>query len=170
MAIVSGQPIAISTRATYLGWRPIGSSDPYTQYLDITSFGDLMGAPDLIDVTTLSHARVVQILGLLSGDAIGFEYNYTAEHYARALANKSRPLEFALFFQDGSGFVWTGEYNIPVNGGGTNESMGSIISVSVTSDMDWFAGDTVNPATLAMAQANDNVTIVAAPDFIPYVA
>jgi len=138
MAIVSGSPVAISTRDTFLSWRNAGDTGDYTQVVDIASFGDLMGSPNLIDVTTLSHHRIVQILGLLTGDAIDFAVNYTAEHYSRCLPYVNVPLEFELTFQDGSGFTWEGELNMPVSGGGVDEAIEFTLSVSVTSNMDWF--------------------------------
>lgn len=128
--------IAISSYNTFLKWG--SSKSDLEKKVDIADFGDLMGAPNMIDVTTLSHNRQAQIPGILTGDAIAFTVRYTTENMKTCQEDEGKALCFRITFQDGSGYDWQGQYKISVPGAGVDDPINFALNVSVSSDMEWF--------------------------------
>ena len=77
--------MAISTYKTYL-MHAAGSGDSYTKLLDITSFPDLGGEPEAIDVTTLSDPMKKFIPGIQENSSMSFEANYDKDDYEKIKA------------------------------------------------------------------------------------
>lgn len=126
----------ISSYMTYLKWGTSPSS--MTKVVDIRDYGDLSGEPNMIDITTLSHRREVQISGILTGDNITFTANYTKENYAACSIDEDKPLFYSVTFQDGSGFTWQGSHRLSVSGKGVDDAVDFVINVAVSTDMEWF--------------------------------
>ena len=67
--------MAISTYKVFLMKK--GTGDTYEKFLDIKSFPDLGGAPEMLETTTLSDSMQTYIAGIQSLVALEFEANYT---------------------------------------------------------------------------------------------
>lgn len=124
----------ISTYKTYLMYRTT-TSVSYSKVIDITSFPDLIGTPERIDITSLSDAQRVYIAGIQDRDDMTFNANYTAENFTAVHNLEGHIYEYALWFgatgdvgsetPDGSDgvFEWTGDIRAGVSGGGVNEAV-----------------------------------------------
>ena len=124
----------ISTYKTYLMYRTT-TAVSYSKVIDITSFPDLIGTPERIDITSLSDAQRVYIAGIQDRDDMTFNANYTAENFTAVHDLEGHIYEYALWFgatgdvgseePDGSDgvFEWTGDIRAGVSGGGVNEAV-----------------------------------------------
>lgn len=123
--------MAISTYGVTLKWGT--SADNLTKKVDIKSFPDLGGAPEMLETTTLSDSMQTYILGIQSADAMEFEYNYDKTVYeaieADANVRMFYSLEFGVNGSEGK-FTWEGMHSTHIVGGGVNEVVGGIITVA----------------------------------------
>lgn len=158
----------ISTYGVTLKW----GTDPenLTKKVDIKSFPDLGGAPEMLETTTLSDNMQTYILGIQSADAMEFEYNYDKTVYEAVKADANVTMYYALEFGiDGSEgkFTWSGMHSTHIVGGGVNEVVGAVISIAPSTEP--TMADTTNIALTAiadfkMAQGNSrNVNVNASP-------
>jgi hypothetical protein len=123
--------MAISTYGITLMHKGTGSD--YTKLVDIKDFPDLGGAPEMIEVTTLSDPMQVYIEGIQSADALEFTANYTKTDYAACAALKGKKESYAVYFgTDGTDgkFIFDGYLSVRINGGGVNEAVGMTISIA----------------------------------------
>lgn len=129
----------ISTYKTYLMYRTTTTAT-YAKVVDITSFPDLIGTPERIDITTLSDAQRVYIPGIQDREDMTFNCNYTVANFTAVHALEGHTYEYALWFgatgdvgsetPDGSygKFEWTGDVRAGVTGGGVNEAVGMTVT------------------------------------------
>lgn len=104
-----------------------------TKLIDIKSFPDLGGAPEMLETTTLSDNMNTYIAGIQSLDALEFEANYNKADYdkLKALEGKSQKYQVWLGKDGDQGkFEFTGELSVYVNGGGVNEVVNMTISIA----------------------------------------
>lgn len=103
----------------------------YAKLVDIKDFPDLGGAPEMLEITTLSDAAQKFILGIQSNQAMEFTANYTASEYTSIAASagvaKYYSLEFGAAAADGV-FKWQGAHNVHVVGGGVN----AVVDMKIT--------------------------------------
>lgn len=129
----------IATYKTYLMYRT-NTSASYAKLIDITSFPDLIGTPERIDITSLSDAQRVFIAGIQDREDMVFNANYTAANYTAVHALEGHQYEYAVWFgatgevgsevptgSDGK-FEWTGDIRAGVTGGGVNEAVGMTVT------------------------------------------
>ena len=129
----------ISTYQTYLMYRTT-TTGTYTKLIDITSFPDLIGSPERIDITSLSDAQRVFIAGIQDRDDMTFNANYTPDNYQAVKECEGHQYEYAVWFgatgdagsevPDGSygKFSWTGDIYAGLSGGGVNEAVAMTIN------------------------------------------
>ena len=136
--------MAINTYQTYLMHKASSSAD-YTKLVDIKSFPDLGGSPEMLETTTLSDPITTFIAGIQTLDTTGLQFtcNYDATDYStlKALEN-DEDHDFAIWFgattasnvdtPDGSQgkWSWTGQLSVYVSGGGVNEVVEMIVSIA----------------------------------------
>lgn len=133
--------MAISTYKVFL-MHDTGSMGTYEKLIDIKSFPDLGGDPEMLETTTLSDYMQTFISGIMSMDALSFEANYTLEDYKKLLALKGKNEKYAVWF-GGTGegetltptgehgkFKFPGELTVYPTGGGVNEVVGMNISIA----------------------------------------
>lgn len=133
--------MAISTYKSFLMHR---KSTTYEKLIDIKSFPDLGGAPELLETTTLSDGMTTNIMGIQSLDALDFECNYTLEDYTKLKAMEGTEAEFAVWLggsvangvatptgSDGK-FEFKGQLSVYVNGGGVNEVVNMTVSIAAS--------------------------------------
>ena len=107
------------------------------------SFGDLGGAPTMIDATCLTDKVQVNILGVQKQDAWAVEYLYNSKSYAQidalaADATKSYPV--SITFPDGSTFSNTGKISNYMSGKGNGETLTATMSVALDGKWTFAAG------------------------------
>ena len=124
--------MAISTYMTQLMHK---KSSTYEKLVDIKSFPDLGGTPELLETTTLSDAMTTNIMGIQSMDALEFEANYTLADYTKLKAMEGTESEFAVWLGENGAdgkFQFKGELAVYVNGGGVNEVVNMTISIAAS--------------------------------------
>ena len=132
--------MAISTYKIFLMKK--GSGDTYEKFLDIKSFPDLGGAPEMLETTTLSDSMQTYIAGIQSLDALDFEANYTKEDFEKCKAEEGKTSSYSVWFggtSNGGTLTPTGEYGkfnfdgmlsaFPT-GGGVNEVVGMTVTIA----------------------------------------
>ena len=133
--------MAISTYKSFLMHK---ASDKWEKLIDIKSYPDLGGSPELLEATTLSDPATVNIMGIQSLDALEFECNYTLAEYTKLKAMEGRDKEFAVWLggteaggvatptgSDGK-FEFGGQLAVFVTGGGVNEVRGMTVSIAAS--------------------------------------
>ena len=132
--------MAISTYKIFLMSSTDGST--YTKLIDIKSFPDLGGAPEMLETTTLSDAMQTYIPGIQSLDALEFEANYTKEDFAKLKALEGKAQQYAVWFggtgegetltptgSDGK-FKFKGYLSVYPVGSGANEVVNMNINIA----------------------------------------
>lgn len=132
--------MAISTYKIFLMTSTDGSA--YTKLIDIKSFPDLGGAPEMLETTTLSDAMQTYIPGIQSLDALEFEANYTKDDFAKLKALEGKEQQYAVWFggtgegetltptgSDGK-FKFKGQLSVYPVGGGVNEVVNMNINIA----------------------------------------
>lgn len=134
--------MAISTYKSFLMHKV---SEKWEKLIDIKSFPDLGGAPELLETTTLSDPMTTNIMGIQSLDALEFESNYTQADYTKLKALEGTTGSYAVWLggteangtvtptgSDGK-FEFDGQLSVYVNGGSVNEVVGMTISIAASS-------------------------------------
>lgn len=88
---------ATSSYKSFLMYKPSGSSD-YEKLVDIKSYPDLGGAPELLETTTLSDKMRTNILGIQANENMDFTCNYTKEDYTKIQALEGTEQDLAVWF------------------------------------------------------------------------
>jgi hypothetical protein len=133
--------MAISTYKSFLMHK---KTSTYEKLVDIKSFPDLGGSPELLETTTLSDSMTTNILGIQSLDALEFECNYTKADYTKLKALEGQEQDFAVWLggtesgatvtptgSDGK-FEFKGQLSVFVNGGGVNEVVNMTVSIAAS--------------------------------------
>ena len=132
--------MAISTYKIFLMSSTDGSQ--YEKLIDIKSFPDLGGAPEMLETTTLSDSMQTYIPGIQSLDALEFECNYTKEDFTKLKALEGKEPSYAVWF-GGTGegetltptgehgkFNFKGQLSVYPVGGGVNEVVGMNVNIA----------------------------------------
>lgn len=109
-----------------------------TKMCPITSYPDLIGTPENIEVTDLDCEQQTFVPGVKALDTMEFEANYDKTVYSTLSANEKKDGYFELEFgTDGADgvFEWEGMYTLSVLGGGTNEARKMKIVVTPSTDI-----------------------------------
>jgi hypothetical protein len=119
-------------------------SDKWEKLVDIKSFPDLGGTPELLETTTLSDGMTTNIMGIQSLDALEFECNYIKTDYTKLKALEGKDTDFAVWLggtesagsvtptgSDGK-FEFKGQLAVYVNGAGVNEVVNMTVSIAAS--------------------------------------
>ncbi len=133
--------MAISTYKSFLMHKV---SEKWEKLIDIKSFPDLGGSPELLETTTLSDPMTTNIMGIQSLDALEFECNYNLADYTKLKALEGTTGSYAVWLggteaggtatptgSDGK-FEFDGQLSVYVNGGGVNEVVGMTVSIAAS--------------------------------------
>ena len=133
--------MAISTYKSFLMTK---KTSTWEKLVDIKSFPDLGGSPELLETTTLSDGMATNIMGIQSMDALEFECNYTLADYTKLKALEGTTTDFAVWLggtvangvatptgSDGK-FEFKGQLSVYVNGGGVNEVVNMTVSIAAS--------------------------------------
>ena len=127
--------MAISTFNVVLKWG--NSADSVKKVVDIKDFGDMLGEPNQLEITTLSDSQQTFIPGIRQTESVPFTCNYVASEFAQVRADEGKVLYYELNFSDGSGFKWTGQHSCSVPGKGVDEVIEYVINCSVGTPMEY---------------------------------
>ena len=138
--------------STYKSFLMVKNDSTWEKLIDIKSFPDLGGAPELLETTTLSDPMTTNIMGIQSLDALEFECNYTLVDYTKLKEMEGETKEFAVWLggtetgsvatptgADGK-FEFQGQLSVYVNGGGVNEVVGMTVSIAASTPITLGAG------------------------------
>ena len=130
--------------STYKSFLMVKSTSTWEKLIDIKSFPDLGGAPELLETTTLSDSMSTNIMGIQGLDALEFECNYTLADYTKLKEMEGTTKEFAVWLggtetggvatptgSDGK-FEFSGQLAVYVNGGGVNEVVNMTVSIAAS--------------------------------------
>ena len=130
--------------STYKSFLMVKNASSWEKLIDIKSFPDLGGAPELLETTTLSDPMTTNIMGIQSLDAMEFECNYTLADYTKLKEMEGTNKEFAVWLggtesgsvvtptgSDGK-FEFSGQLAVYVNGGGVNEVVNMTVSIAAS--------------------------------------
>ena len=122
-------------------------NDAWEKLLNIKSFPDLGGAPEMLETTTLSDRMQTYIAGIQSLDALDFTANYDKGDYQKCLDLEGKNEEYAVWFGGtGSGedfaptgdhgkFTFSGELSAYPTGGGVNEVVDLNITIAPSTEI-----------------------------------
>lgn len=140
--------MAISTYKTYLVKKDTGGEGTtYTKLVDIKSFPDLGGTPEMLETTTMSDPMQTNILGIQSSDALEFTANYTKEDFAKIKALEGKENDYAVVFGDNGEngvYGWTGGISVFITGGEVNAVVDMTISCVASTPIEEIADATIN--------------------------
>lgn len=130
--------------STYKSFLMVQNESAWEKLIDIKSYPDLGGAPELLETTTLSDPMTTNIMGIQSLDALEFECNYTLVDYTKLKEMEGTDKKFAVWLggteaggtvtptgSDGK-FEFAGQLSVYVNGGGVNEVRGMTVSIAAS--------------------------------------
>ena len=142
--------MALLTNKTYLYRSTDGST--YSEVCAITSYPDLGGAPESIDITTLKDTKMRSMNGLQSGDSLEFGALYTVadftslKGYEAADAALDQGSYYQVRFGDTTGtkgiWTWQGKLSVFAVGGEPNARRDMTITISDEGDTEltWSVG------------------------------
>ena len=130
--------------STYKSFLMHKVTDTWEKLVDIKSYPDLGGTPELLETTTLSDGVTTNILGIQSLDALEFECNYDLTEYTKLKALEGKDGEYDVWLggteaagvvtptgSDGK-FEFGGQLSVYVNGGGVNEVRNMTVSIAAS--------------------------------------
>lgn len=129
------------TNVTYL-MRMANGESSFTKVCDISSYPDLMGAPETIEVTTLSNTKKKSYInGLQDGDNMEFGWFYdqttfetlvTYETVDEAATSDTLSTYQLWFGEDGENgiFEWQGRLRVGIPGGEPNSARQAKLYIS----------------------------------------
>ena len=130
--------MAMNTYGISLKWGT--SAEAMEKVVDIKDFPDMLGAPEMLETTTLSDPAVTQIAGIRSASDLTFTYNFTKEDFTKVEADAGKHLFYELSFSDGSKFTWEGEHSSGLPGKGVNEVIEAQIIIAASTAVTFAAG------------------------------
>ena len=138
--------------STYKSFLMVKNASTWEKLIDIKSYPDLGGSPELSETTTLSDSMTTNIMGIQSLDALEFECNYTLADYTKLKEMEGENKQFAVWLggteaggtvtPDGSDgkFEFGGQLSVYVNGGGVNEVRNMTVSIAASTPITLGAG------------------------------
>ena len=135
--------MAISTYKVYLMYKSSAGAS-FEKLVDIKSFPDMGGAPEMLETTTLSDPMQTFIAGIQTLDTSGFQFtcNYTKASFTTLKALEGTTKEYSVWFgastsngvdtpDGGDGkFDFEGQLSVWPNGGGVNEVVNMTVAIA----------------------------------------
>lgn len=116
----------------------------YSKLVDIKSYPDLGGSPELLETTTLSDPMRTNILGIQGNDSMEFTCNYTSSDYNTVKVLEGTKQHLAVWFggidEEGdldpsatdAKFKFDGYVSVHANGGEVNAVREMTVTVAVS--------------------------------------
>lgn len=143
--------MATSTYMTFLMYAPDGG-ETYEKLIDIKSYPDMGGEPDMLDSTTLSDRMRKNVMGIQGVDALSFTANYDPDDFAKIYALRNVEQKFALWMggTDDGGvvtptgslgkFTFDGTVSVYANGGDVNAVRDMTITIAASTVITFSQG------------------------------
>ena len=136
-----------NTYQTYLMESTDGKT-AYSKLVDIINYPDLGGAPEMIDVTTLSDPQIRNILGIQSADSMEFDILYEPESFKKLKDKEGQTLHLAIYLgatgstPDGSlgKFTFDGMMSVYLAGGNVNEARKAKLTIAASTEISFAQG------------------------------
>lgn len=120
-----------------------GSSATYSILYPIKDYSDLGGAPESIDVTTLSDHVRHSVPGLQDTDNVEFTSNYDKADFQAGKELEGSEGTYAVAFGMASEtsvgtegvFEFSGYLTVTISGGGVNDAREMVTTINLTSDI-----------------------------------
>jgi len=131
-ATVSSEKGLAST-GTILEYAEPGASE-YKQVADIKTIPALGGAPQAIDVTTLTDTRVKQIEGILAATTAAFSVQYKGPSW-NVVHDKSgdrKQYNWRVTYPDGMAVTFTGSFTIQFGEAAVNGALTYTITITIS--------------------------------------
>ncbi len=123
----------------------------YSKLVDIKSYPDLGGSPELLETTTLSDPMRTNILGIQANDSMEFTCNYTPSDYTTLKGLENQELNLAVWFggtetngvptptgSEGK-FTFKGYLSVHANGGEVNAVREMTVTVAASTPITFAA-------------------------------
>lgn len=134
--------MALSTYKVFL-MHKTSMGESYEKLVDIKSFPDLGGEPEMIETTTLSDHMQTFIPGVQSlSNGLPFDCNYDPDDYEKLKALEEKEEDYAVWIgasgvapalnptgSDGK-FEFKGKLTVWLTGGGVNEAIGMKVTIA----------------------------------------
>ena len=117
------------------------TADAVEELVDIKDFPDLIGEPNLLEVTTLADGMQTYIPGIKTADMMTFTFNYTKEDFQKCKTSEGKKQFYQLEFSDGSTFTWQGQHTVGVPGKGVDEVLEATLNIAPSSSVVFSAGE-----------------------------
>ena len=131
--------MAISTYRVYLMHKK-ADGDQWDKLVDIKSFPDLGGPPEMLETTTLSDYMQTYINGIQSAEGLEFECNYDMAVYQTLKALEGKKESYAVTPDGSNGkFSFDGELSVHPTGGGVNEVVNMNVTIAPSTPIQFSA-------------------------------
>lgn len=107
----------------------------FKKFVDIKSFPDLMGEPNLLETTTLSDPMQTYIAGIKQMDALAFTINYEKEIATTIKGMEGTISYWKVIFSDGSEFSFAGSPSLGISGKGVDEVLEATLTIVPSSEV-----------------------------------
>lgn len=112
-----------------------GATPTWEMLIPITSFPQIGGAPEQIEVTTMEDSMQTFIQGIQTAEAMEFGTWYESEAYDQLKALDGKREKYAIWFGnegDGSAgkFQFEGQLSVYINEGEVNAAIGMTVSIT----------------------------------------
>lgn len=139
--------MARSTYGTYLMKGTGSGTITYSKLVDIKTFPDIDGSPEMLDTTTLSDGSRTYIPGIKdTGGGLEFQANYTKTDYSALKALEEVETDFSIWLghdssknpdgHDGK-FSFKGYLSVGLAGGNVNEVNNMTITIAPTTEIEF---------------------------------
>ena len=120
------------------------TGDTWSKLIDIKSYPDLGGPPNMLPFTTLSDGMEMNLPGIKKGDAMEFECNHDKDDYAKIAAFEGVEKQFAVWMggTESNGtvtptgsegkYLFKGIPSVYATGGGVDEVRGMTVTIART--------------------------------------
>lgn len=127
----------LASTGTKLEMAEVGSTD-YVEVADVKTIPALGGAPQEIDVTTLSDNRVKQIEGIEAATTAAFSVQYKGPSWnaVHAKAGDRKQYNWRVTYPDGMTATFTGSFTIQFGEAAVNGALTYTITITISDGPD----------------------------------
>lgn len=123
---------------TTLGYKTTGNA--YTDLPGLKEVPDMGGDPELVDNTALTDAIIHNEIGIGDPGDMEYTFRYTLAAYQAAAALEGTSVNWQHKLKDNSTFTFSGAPHVTLSGGGVNDPLEFTVSIALSSDITFTAG------------------------------
>lgn len=126
--------MAINTIGVTLSYKT-STASAYTKLCPIKDFPDLIGEPNLLEITSLDDEQQTFIPGIKQGGIMAFTINWDETVCTTIKGLEGEALSFKLEFSDGTTFTWSGELTLGVPGKSVDEVIEGTVYIAPSTEI-----------------------------------